>query len=59
MSHGTSDTGTGKRDEIPYTVLVVAIKQIAEIEHHLLHRTGITDRAEQTHKLVICRNGQL
>ena len=36
MSHGTSDTGTGKRDEIPYPVLVVAIKQIAEIEHHLL-----------------------
>ncbi len=28
------------------------------LHHHVLHRTGITDRAEQTHKLVICRNGQ-
>ena len=26
--------------------------------HHVLHRTSSIEIAEQTHKLVICRNGQ-
>ena len=26
--------------------------------HHVLHRTSFIEIAEQTHKLVICRNGQ-
>ena len=37
---------------IAQTVIVYAL------HHHVLHRASFTEPAEQTHILVICRNGQ-
>ena len=45
MSHSATEATTGERNHIPYTVLVIAQKQVAEVEHYLLVNNPISVEA--------------